>query len=112
MKKKLLALLGCSLLLFTVLAGCGVNDQDPPPENNVNIDDPMNNGDVNNGNGAGNGTGTNNGTGTGGGENNGTNGENDINTNNDGDVMRDNNDQGEDMVEDRLDRNDDDNKDK
>lgn len=114
MQKKLLALLGYSLLSVMVVAGCGANDQDPPPEDDVNVEDPMNDGKVNeDGNNGTNGT---NGTGgTGGTDNgaiNGNNGNNDINTDNDGDMMEDHNDRGEDMVEDGLDMNDDDNKDK
>lgn len=107
MKKKLLALLSCSLLSVIMVAGCANNDQDPPPEDGVDVEDPAtNNGDTNGT--MNNGTDGTNGNGTG--TNNGDNG--DINTDGDGDMMEDNNDQGEDMVEDGLDMNDKDNQDK
>lgn len=103
MKKKLLALLGGTLLTAMVLTGCAGNDQDPPPEEDVNVETP-NNGDVNDNNGAG------------------TNGDNGIvdDQNMDesedqtggGDLMQDSNEEGEDMVEDQKDMNDKNNQDK
>ncbi|MDQ0413834.1 hypothetical protein [Mesobacillus stamsii] len=96
MKKKLLMLIGGTLLSAMFLAGCATNgDQNPPPDRNV--DNPAdNNGNMNDNNGV---------------NNNGVNDPNvpdtpDVNTNNDGDMMRDNNSPGEDAVEDKIDRND------
>lgn len=93
MKKKLLALLACSFLSVLMISGCGTNNQDPPPEDDVNVEDPANDGTV----GDDNGMGTDN---------------NDVNTDNDGDMMEDNNDPGEDAVEDRNDMTDENNNDK
>lgn len=93
-------LIGGSLLSAMFLAGCA-NDQDPPPEDDM-IENPADdNGDMN-------------------GDNNGNvdddgmidDENNDINTDNDGDMMEDDNTPGEDAVEDNLDMNDADDKDK
>ncbi len=96
MNKKLLKLIGGSILSAMLLVGCGTDDQEPPPpadNNNVETPDVNDNNDMN-------------------GNNDVNNGNNDINTDNDGDMMEDNNTPGEDAVEDQLDRNDEDNKDR
>lgn len=36
MNKKLLTMIAGSVLAAVLLAGCGVNDQEPPPENDIN----------------------------------------------------------------------------
>lgn len=95
MQKKLLALVGGSILFIMVLTGCGTNQQ-PPPDEDVNIEEPSNGTNV-----TPNGTnGTNNGT------------TNDLNTDNDGDIMKDRNTPAEDIIEDKHDMNDKDNMDR
>ncbi|TCN24126.1 hypothetical protein [Mesobacillus foraminis] len=118
---KLLKLLGGSLLSAMLLVGCGTNDDnDPPPNGDTDVQNPaddndgaeINRFDNNNGNNGGN---------NGNGNNDDTNGErifndnnnnNDTNRDGDGDMFRDNNDRGEDGMEDDLDRNDRDEKDR
>lgn len=90
MNNKLMKIVGGSLLSAMLLAGCGTADQDPPPEDN-NIEEPGVNDDLNND--------TN------------LNENDDVNLDNDGDMMEDNNDPGEDLIEDELDREDNDNHD-
>ena len=82
LNKKLLKLIGGSVLSAMLLVGCGTNDQEPPPpaENN-NVETPNDNYDTN-------------------GENNVNN--NDVNTNNEGDLIEGNQTQKEEVVEDQL----------
>ena len=89
-------LIGGSLLSAMFLAGCA-NDQDPPPDDDVDIENPADeNGDMNS-------------------YDNGllddNNGNGDVNTDEDGDMMQDDNEPGEDIIEDQKDMNDEDNKD-
>lgn len=90
MNKKLLAMIGAAILSIFVISGCNTNDQDPPPdddtelnENGVNDRDDNNNVDLNDDNDrAGN-----------------------------GDPVEDNNTNREEIIEDRGDVVDDDNRD-
>lgn len=103
MNKKFFSMIAGSALAAVLIAGCGINnnDQEPPPENDVNepgVNDNGNGNDMNN-------NGVN-------GNDNLNNNNNDINTDNDGDMMKDDNAPGEDLIEDRRDREDPDNKDR
>lgn len=137
MNNKLLKVIGGSALTAMLLAGCGANDNDPPPNNggtgtddgtteindlnrndrdnrifnnNRNTDNDLfdndrndRNGNLNNFNNNGN---------NGAGLYNNNNRTNDRNTDNDGDMFRDLNTRDEDGLEDRLDLNDGDNRDR
>lgn len=105
MNKKFFSMIAGSALAAVLIAGCGINnnDQEPPPENDVN-EPGVNDNDNNNGNDMNN-NGVN-------GNDNLNNNNNDINTDNDGDMMKDDNAPGEDLIEDRRDREDPDNKDR
>jgi hypothetical protein len=102
LNKKLLAVIGGTILSASLVTGCGVNnDPAPPADDNNGAEINRNNGDnriFNNNNDRGN--------------NNGGGGRYDMNTRNDGDIMRDNNTRGEDPMEDRLDMNDRNNRDR
>jgi hypothetical protein len=105
LNKKLLAVLGGTILTASLVTGCGTDNNDPAPpadDNNgaeINRYDDRNNGMFNNNNDRGI-------------FDNDGNDTNDRNTRNDGDMMRDNNDPGEDTIEDRLDMNDRDDRDR
>ncbi|OLS41137.1 hypothetical protein [Bacillus sp. MRMR6] len=120
MKKKLLLLLVGSVLSAMMVTGCNANnDQNPAPPVNDEVDTPLdNNGTLD---GDDNGTNMNNRTNNMNNRNvnnrndlnnRNTRYQNDINTPNDMDPVRDRNTRGEEMFEDRLDRNDRDNRDR
>ncbi|MBS4190121.1 hypothetical protein KHA94_07875 [Bacillus sp. FJAT-49705] len=103
MIKKFISIIGGSFLAAILFAGCATNDQEPPPENqNNNINTPGVN-DNNGNNGVNDDLDRNNDI---------QNNNNDINTDNDGDMMKDQNDPGEEPIEDKRDRNDKDNVDR
>lgn len=104
MNRKWFMLVAGMLLSAMFLTGCATNnDQEPPPPNNdVDLND--NNGVDRNNNG--------NDLNNNGNDLNNNNGTNDQNLNNDGDMMKDNNTPREDLIEDKLDRNDADNRDR
>ncbi|WP_026583658.1 hypothetical protein [Bacillus sp. J33] len=90
MNKKLLTLIGGSVLSAMLIAGCATDEQEPPPEDDTITEE---NGDVNGGNG-------------------GVNGENGTeNGNMNGDPLEDENTEGEEMIEDQQDIQDENNKD-
>jgi len=98
MNKKLLTIIGGTFLSAILMVGCATNNQNPPPPTNKNVETPgVNDNNLNDNLDRNNDLNNNN---------------NDINTNNDGDMMRDNNTPGEDVIEDKLDRNDKDNRDR
>lgn len=98
LKNRLLALLGITFLSFLVLSGCGVNDQDPPPEDNEIIDD----GDLNDNDQNQDGLT----------DNPADDRVDDENRDGDMDMMEDDNTPGEDIIEDKDDMRDNDNQDR
>jgi hypothetical protein len=101
LNKKLLSIIGSSVLSAMLLAGCNVNDN-PPPEDDTNVEDQGGNGNLD--------TDLDNGTDDGLLEND-ANDTNDTNLPGDGDPALDQNTNQEEQMEDEIDRDDADNKD-
>lgn len=99
MKNRLLGLLGGSILALTLASGCANSEQEPPPEDDMDVEDPVME-DQTDGRG-GNGNPDDNNSNT-----------NDENQNGDGDAAIDDNTSGEEGIEDETDINDKNNEDK